>query len=91
MKVTIRYFASVREAVGTSLDTVELPPNSNLENLFTHLRDLRPRLWNLVLEDRKDGMGRRLVLLLDGMRVDALDTEIRDGSQLVIMPPVAGG
>ncbi len=81
MGVTVRLFAAVREAAGTSELTVEAAKLPDL------LADLRERFG--------EPFARRLDLctvLLDGSAVaHDLPVEVADGSEVVLLPPVSGG
>jgi len=92
MNVELRFFATFREAVGTKVVEREYDEDitvgevlRGLENEYDGLDgqlvengDLRPHI-NVLKSGRE-------VLHLDGM-----DTELEDGDQLSIFPPVAGG
>lgn len=92
MNVQLRFFATFREAVGTKVVDREFETGTTvgevlhgLENEYEGLDgqlvengDLRPHI-NVLKSGRE-------VLHLNGM-----DTQLEDGDQLSIFPPVAGG
>ena len=83
MKLQVRYFASIREALGP-LDTIELPAGSTLGAL----RD--------ALIARSDahaqalGRGRALRAALNQVMADE-SAVMEEGSEVAFFPPVTGG
>ena len=85
MQTTIRYFASVREALGTSSETFELPDT---------LRTLgEARAWLAQRSDRHAaalGSGRTLRMACDHVMGDA-EQPLLPGREIAFFPPVTGG
>ncbi len=85
MTVTIRYFASLREAVGVSQERVALPAGvSTAGQLQAWLRGRGPA-WAQALAE-----GRAVRVAVDQVSGDA-GTPVRDGSEVAYFPPVTGG
>lgn len=81
MRVAVRLFGGVREAVGEKELSVELPDGASA-------RDLRR-----LLADRYhvfDTYGDRLAVSVQ-LEVVPLDTTLRDGDEVAFLPPVSGG
>ena len=79
MKVLVRYFASLRDAAGVAEEHVE----SNAVDLAALYGELQARHAFTLPVDR-------LRAALDGEFV-RWDTPLRDGAQVVFLPPVSGG
>ena len=83
MKVAVRYFASVREALGAG-ETLEMPEGSTVGTL----RD------RLVARDAGHAAvlarGRALRCALDQVLCDE-GARLREGSEVGFFPPVTGG
>jgi molybdopterin synthase sulfur carrier subunit len=79
MTVTVRYFAVLRDRAGMSEEVLELGP--------TTARELVEKL----IEDRKLGLGSQLIRVAVNNRFVDDQTPLRDGDQVVLIPPVAGG
>ena len=81
MRVRVRLFASLREAVGTSEVELDLPEGATAETAWQRLADayaaLAPRRARLTA-----AVNRRYALF---------DAPLRDGDELVFVPPVSGG
>ena len=83
MKIRVLFFSILQDIVGANEVEEELPPDQNwkvsdlLERLYAKYEGLR--VW--------DG---KILVALDMEYVDR-DTELADGQELAIMPPVQGG
>lgn len=85
MNVQLRFFASVREALGTSQETVALPPDVlTVGDVRSWLRS-RGGAWAEVLAD-----GRALRMAYNQQMTDA-GTCLTDGCEVAFFPPVTGG
>ena len=81
MKVTVLYFAAVRELAGVSEEQVEMPPGACIG-------DLRP-----VVSARHPALTGRLdAVRIARNEVFAADGDVvTEGDVLALIPPVAGG
>ena len=81
MHVTVRLFALIREKAGTDSLALNLPDGAVVEQAIEALRQrhpaLEPYLGNL-----------RFSLHMDFVEADAA---LRDGDEVVLIPPVSGG
>jgi sulfur-carrier protein len=85
MKIQLRYFASVREAVGVADESVEVPDGiATVGDVRAWLR-VRGGQWADALAE-----GRALRMACDHTMTDA-DTRITDGCEVAFFPPVTGG
>ena len=81
MKVSLKLFASIREAVGASDLTLELPDDATVADLLGRLKAEHPAV-GAVTESLTYAVNRRYATLVQ---------PLRDGDEVVILPPVAGG
>ena len=85
MKLELRYFASLREALGTPQETIVVPDAiKTVSQLRIHLI-ARGGVWAEALAE-----GKALRCALNQTMVDA-DTVLKDGAELAFFPPVTGG
>jgi molybdopterin converting factor subunit 1 len=80
MRVRLLLFASYAEAVGTSGITLELPPGATAADA---LQAIRSRAGADKLPPKP--------LLAVNLRYVKGEIELREGDELAIIPPVAGG
>ena len=83
--VTLLYFASVREALDRSAETVELPADvDDIGTLCSHL-GARGAPWTLLGADR----GWRFAVNRE--MADGAEAPVGDGDEVAVFPPVTGG
>ena len=81
MRVSVRYFAGMREALGRSEETREVAPDTTAGALFDQVSGEHPRLA---------GMKRATMLMVNQEYVDA-DHPLTEGDEVAFIPPVSGG
>ena len=85
MKLELRFFASLREALGISQESVAVPETvRTIAELRTHLIE-RGNPWSEVLAE-----GKVLRCALNQQMVDA-GTPLKEGAEVAFFPPVTGG
>lgn len=85
MRIKLLYFASLREALGTASEALELPDAiTTLDGLREHLRGRGPE-W-----DRALGSGGVIRAAID-QTIAGPDSPIHDGAEVAFFPPVTGG
>ena len=85
MKLELRFFASLREALGISQESIAIPARvKTIADLRAHLIE-RGNPWSEVLAD-----GKVLRCALNQHMVDA-STLLQDGAEVAFFPPVTGG
>lgn len=83
--VKLLFFAGVREALGRSTETIDLPAGvSDLGALRRHL-GAQGAPWSLLAADR----GWRFAVNRD--MADSADAAVNDGDEVAVFPPVTGG
>lgn len=81
MKIVVRYFAIIRETLGRSEETREVPDGTTSGELFDALVEEEPRL---------SGM-RTATMLMVNERYARVDVVLEDGDEVALIPPVSGG
>jgi sulfur-carrier protein len=81
MALRILYFASLREAVGTGAETIELPAACNTVGA---LREVLGRRHPALLTARN-------LRAAINQRMAGMDAAVADGDELAFFPPVTGG
>lgn len=84
MAVTVKFFASVREAVGAASETLALPDGvATVGQLRAHLT-ARGDSWRQALSSPALRMAYNQVMC-------NADTAVADGAEVAFFPPVTGG
>ncbi len=81
IRVTVKLFASIREAVGCDELTWELTPSATLGDLVRALDEAYPQA----------GLARRALLMAVNQRYASADERLHDGDEVALFPPVSGG
>jgi molybdopterin synthase sulfur carrier subunit len=85
MKLELRFFASLREALGVSQEGITIPAEvKTIADLRSYLAQ-RSDMWAEVL-----GSNRVIRCALNQQMVDA-GTPLEDGAEIAFFPPVTGG
>jgi molybdopterin synthase sulfur carrier subunit len=97
LQVSVRFFTSLREIVNKKEEILEFPEGEKA-TVDTVLKTLRQRYGERFVEyvyDRETGEVRGfLQFLVNGKSastLNGLQTELKDGDILAILPPVGGG
>jgi sulfur-carrier protein len=85
MKITVRFFASVREALGLSQESLDLPAGVTTVGAVRDALIARGAPWNEALSHQ-----RALRMAFNQVMCDA-DAVIADGGEVAFFPPVTGG
>ena len=85
MKITLRFFASVREQLGTSQETITVPAGVTTVGGVRAWLQERGGLWARAL-----GADQPLRTAFNHTMCPA-DTAISDGGEVAFFPPVTGG
>jgi molybdopterin synthase sulfur carrier subunit len=92
MIIHVRSFASFRDILGKEL-SVELKDGSTVKDLLDDLISTRQRLKSAVFDE--SGKVREYVILMKNRKniesLGGLDTELAEGDEVAVLPPVAGG
>lgn len=81
MRVTVKLFASFREAAGEPQSVVEIAPGTTISQLWGGLVEEHPRLQPL---------SSTAAFALNG-RYTREDAALSDGDTVAFLPPVSGG
>ncbi len=81
MKVTVRFFASLRDLAGESECALTLPAGASLSDLIAHLVQRYPAL---------DGYQATWHFAVNQTHAEP-ETVLQDGDQVAVLPYVAGG
>ena len=88
-----KLFAHLRDAAGGESVSVDVEPGATVEEALTALVETEPALRVELFED--DALADHIRLLVDGEDAfsarEGLETEVTEGTELALFPPVSGG
>lgn len=84
MVIVLRLFAAAREAAGRSNDDFDVAPDASLRDVLASACDRYGAAFSDVLATSR--------VWINGDEPEAgLDTEVRAGDEIAVLPPVSGG
>jgi len=81
IRVKVLYFAQLREAAGAREEEITLVKNSSLNNLISKIWESHPG----ILHSKKN------IQLAVNRKIAGKNLYLREGDQVAVFPPVAGG
>ena len=81
MELVVRFFALYRERAGTNTHRLQLPDGATVAELTGEVRRLFPRLAPADVQ---------IVVAVNADYAEP-ETELRDGDDICLIPPVSGG
>ena len=95
MKVTVKFYAILRELTGKKEIIVELDNDAKvIDVLNAAKKEIGDKAYEKIIEYFNRKKGPRLVILLNGRNIvhlNELETKVKDGDRLDIFPPAGGG
>jgi molybdopterin synthase sulfur carrier subunit len=80
VRVRVKYFASFRDMIGKTGETLEVPEGVTVERLREHVKGLYEKIA------KRD----QVLVAVNGVFVP-LETAVREGDDVAFFPPVSGG
>jgi molybdopterin synthase sulfur carrier subunit len=80
MRISLQYFASIRDLVGVGGEEITIPPGSTVEELLETLKALHDQLMD----------AERILVAVNGAYVDP-GAVLEGGDKIALFPPVSGG
>lgn len=95
MKVTVRFFTTLREIVGKGEEKFILDPSDlTVGELLKFLEEKYGKPFQEYVYDKKGEVKSYLQFLVNGRSITTLqgmETKLKEGDTLAIIPPVGGG
>jgi molybdopterin synthase sulfur carrier subunit len=90
----VRFIGSLRASAEKSRFTLELKKTISLREVITKIVDEQPRLKRALIDLELDDPRTNALILVNGKEISVLqglNTKIKDGDELVLIPVVHGG
>ena len=94
MVVTVRFIGSFRASAGKSRFMLELEKAVSLRELVTKVVEEQPKLKRVLIDPELDDPRTNVLMLVNGKEISVLkglDTKLKDGDELTLIPVVHGG
>ena len=80
---TVKYFASLRLIAGKEEDQFDMGSETTLINLSHEISKTAPKIGEMIL-------GKKVMVSVN-LDVASLESRIRDGDEIALLPPFSGG
>lgn len=91
MKITVRYSAQARHAVGQAEEALVLDASLSVRELLVRLAERHANLRRLLLTEQGDPQPALLLFIRDEQVGGDSGRRLSDGDVVSILPPIAGG
>jgi molybdopterin synthase sulfur carrier subunit len=94
MKVTVKFFTTLREIVGKPQEQIELSETVTVDELLQQLGKRYGKDFTHYVYDEKGVVKGHLHFLINGKSIttqQGLKTKLKENDILAILPPVGGG
>ncbi len=94
MAVTVRLIGSLRASTGKSTFKLKLEKAVSLRKIMTKIVEEEPKLKRVLIDPELDDPRTNALMLVNGREISVLqglDTKLRDGDELILIPVVHGG
>ncbi|MGA9387380.1 MAG: MoaD/ThiS family protein [Candidatus Bathyarchaeia archaeon] len=94
MVVTVRFIGSLRASAGKNRFMLELEKAVSLRELITKVVEEQPKLKRVLIDPELDDPRTNVLMLVNGKEISVLkglDTKLKDGDELTLIPVVHGG
>ncbi len=92
MKVSMVYFAQLKDAAGTSSEIVELPDGADLASAVSDAARRHGEAFRKIALDEGGNIRPSLLVTVNGRpAARGAVVELRDGDEISLLSPIAGG
>jgi molybdopterin synthase sulfur carrier subunit len=94
LALTVRFIGSLRASADKSKLTLELGKTVSLREVIKKIVEEQPKLKRALIDPELDDPRTNSIILVNGKEInvlDGLDTKLKDGDELILIPVVHGG
>jgi MoaD family protein len=96
LKVTVEYLGYIKQTLGiTQAESIELKPEASTRDLLVLLAEKHGETFKKAIYDPKDASLKPYhIIAVNGLMINLLndlDTKLKDGDRVAVMPVVTGG
>ncbi len=81
IRISILYFANVKDATGVRKDAIDLPQDTPIKKLLTKISITYPNIKGMLNN----------IQISVNYKVVNMNTILKDGDEVALLPPISGG
>jgi molybdopterin converting factor subunit 1 len=81
VRISILYFATVKDATGIGMESIDLSNDTSIREMLSKISIIYPKL-NHILNNIQIAVNYRIV---------DLNTVLKEGDEVALLPPISGG
>ena len=95
MKVTLHTILGIKDVIGQRLTEIELPSGSTIEDCLTHMKKRwGDELFTHLFHPDSNALLPYVRIMVNGQAINFLEgmaTPLKEGDEVLILPPASGG
>lgn len=94
MNITVRFIGSLKASVGKRRFMLEFDRTVSLREVVTRIIEEQPKLKQALIDPELNDPRTNVLILVNGKEIgvlEGLETELKDGDELTLIPVVHGG
>ena len=95
MKITLHTIMGLKDVIGQRLTEIELPEEETMADFLVYMRTRwGDRLDNQLFDPTHGGVLPYVRIMVNGQTINhlkGLETRLKEGDEVLILPPVSGG
>jgi molybdopterin converting factor subunit 1 len=81
VRISILYFASVKDATGISMESIDLSKDTSIREMLSKISIVYPKLKHIL----------NIIQISVNYRIVDLNTVLKEGDEVALLPPISGG
>jgi sulfur-carrier protein len=95
MKITLYTIMGIKDVIGQRLTEIDLPQGSTVADFLTYMRERwGDKLSTLLFDPARDTVLPYVRIMVNGQTIhylEGMETPLKEGDEVLILPPVSGG
>ena len=81
VRISILYFATVKDATGIRMESIDLSNDTSIREMLSKISIIYPKLKHILNN----------IQISVNYRIVDLNTVLKDGDEVALLPPISGG
>ena len=81
VRITILYFASVKDVTGIRMESIDLSKDTSIREMLSKISLIYPKLKHIL----------NIIQISVNYKIVDLNTVLKEGDEVALLPPISGG